>query len=242
MTNTLATGGDASVTIRSLDPALLQFQGSTSQTIQLGGRRRPSRCGSTRRRAASARARVQMTVTLGSETDAFETTLPVIAPAPLETQRRVRRHRRTRDARRLALPAGILPGLGGLHVRLASTALVGLGEGARYLVDYPFGCAEQKASARAGAVARRRSRQRVLDGPASRRPTISARGDVAARRLPQLPVQRRRLRLLARRVRSRQRLPHQLRAARDEGRATASASTADAGRRSDARSTSSSAD
>ena len=32
-------------------------------------------------------------------------------------------------------------------MQLASTALVGLGEGARYLVDYPFGCAEQKASA-----------------------------------------------------------------------------------------------
>ena len=30
---------------------------------------------------------------------------------------------------------------------LSSTALVGLGEGARYLIDYPFGCAEQKSSA-----------------------------------------------------------------------------------------------
>jgi uncharacterized protein YfaS (alpha-2-macroglobulin family) len=29
---------------------------------------------------------------------------------------------------------------------MASTALVGLGEGARYLVDYPYGCAEQKGS------------------------------------------------------------------------------------------------
>ena len=29
---------------------------------------------------------------------------------------------------------------------LASTALVGLGESARYLQDYPYACAEQKAS------------------------------------------------------------------------------------------------
>ena len=29
---------------------------------------------------------------------------------------------------------------------LASTALVGLGEGARYLVEYPYGCAEQRGS------------------------------------------------------------------------------------------------
>jgi alpha-2-macroglobulin len=39
-----------------------------------------------------------------------------------------------------------VPGFGGLHVELSSTALVGLGEGARYLVEYPYGCAEQKAS------------------------------------------------------------------------------------------------
>ena len=35
---------------------------------------------------------------------------------------------------------------GGLRVELASTALVGLGEGARYLVEYPYGCAEQRGS------------------------------------------------------------------------------------------------
>src|SRR5256885_10580186 len=32
------------------------------------------------------------------------------------------------------------------RVELASTALVGLGEGARYLVEYPYGCAEQRGS------------------------------------------------------------------------------------------------
>ena len=39
-----------------------------------------------------------------------------------------------------------MPGFGGLHVELASTAMVGLGEGARYLVEYPYGCAEQRSS------------------------------------------------------------------------------------------------
>ncbi len=39
-----------------------------------------------------------------------------------------------------------MPGLGGLHVELSSTAMVGLGEGARYLVEYPYGCAEQRGS------------------------------------------------------------------------------------------------
>ena len=44
------------------------------------------------------------------------------------------------------LPSGVVPGFGGLHVELASTAMVGLGEGARYLVEYPYGCAEQRSS------------------------------------------------------------------------------------------------
>ena len=44
------------------------------------------------------------------------------------------------------LPTGVVRAFGGLHVDLASTAMVGLGEGARYLVEYPYGCAEQRAS------------------------------------------------------------------------------------------------
>jgi hypothetical protein len=47
---------------------------------------------------------------------------------------------------RLTIPQGVVAGLGGLHVEMSSTAMVGLGEGARYLVEYPYGCAEQKGS------------------------------------------------------------------------------------------------
>jgi hypothetical protein len=46
----------------------------------------------------------------------------------------------------VTIPAGVVPGFGGLHVEVSSTAMVGLAEGARYLVEYPYGCAEQKAS------------------------------------------------------------------------------------------------
>jgi uncharacterized protein YfaS (alpha-2-macroglobulin family) len=46
----------------------------------------------------------------------------------------------------IVMPAGVVPGFGGLNVQLSSTALVGLGEGARYLVEYPYGCAEQQGS------------------------------------------------------------------------------------------------
>jgi hypothetical protein len=51
-----------------------------------------------------------------------------------------------RSVERLAIPSGVLPGLGGLDVDLSTSALVGLGEGVRYLAEYPYGCAEQKAS------------------------------------------------------------------------------------------------
>jgi uncharacterized protein YfaS (alpha-2-macroglobulin family) len=47
---------------------------------------------------------------------------------------------------RLAVPPGVLPHAGGLSVQLSSTAMVGLGESARYLDEYPYDCAEQRAS------------------------------------------------------------------------------------------------
>ena len=51
-----------------------------------------------------------------------------------------------RATEQLALPAGIAPDAGGLTVELASTALVGLGEGARYVVEYPYQFTEARAS------------------------------------------------------------------------------------------------
>jgi uncharacterized protein YfaS (alpha-2-macroglobulin family) len=124
---------------------MLQFAGTPSQTIALGpGGTAPVRFDADARGVGTAR--VQMTVTLGTETDAFETTLGVTAPAPLQTTAAFG-DTDSRTVERLAVPAGIVPGIGGLNVSLSSTALVGLGEGARYLADYPYGCAEQKASA-----------------------------------------------------------------------------------------------
>ena len=145
VTNTLAAGGNATVTIRTLDPNVLQFQGGTSQTIQIGGNgTEPVRFDATAR--AVGTARVQMTVTIGRESDSFEAPLVVSAPAPVETSAAFG-DTTDRTVERLTVPAGVIPGIGGLNVDLSSTALVGLGEGARYLIDYPYGCAEQRTSA-----------------------------------------------------------------------------------------------
>lgn len=145
VTNTLATGGAATVTIKSLDPALLQFDGSSSQTLQLkASSTEPIRFDATAR--GTGVARVQMTVALGSEKDAFETTIPVSAPTLLLTSAASGDATDAASTQPLELPAAVVPGVGGLNVSLGSTALVGLGEGVRYLVDYAFWCAEQKSS------------------------------------------------------------------------------------------------
>ncbi|HET9371320.1 MAG TPA: MG2 domain-containing protein [Vicinamibacterales bacterium] len=145
ITNTLASGGRATVTIKSLDPGVLAFAGSSSQTLDLdGGGTEPVRFDA---EAISAGvARVQMTVKLGGNSDAFEATIPVQAPARAEVVAAFG-DTDSRTSERIALPADVVASTGGLEISFASSALVGLGEGVRYLAEYGYFCAEQKASA-----------------------------------------------------------------------------------------------
>lgn len=147
VTSQLKTEGAAVVTMKSADPATLQLTGVSEQrvTIPAGGSVEVRFDGAAR---AIGRARVQMAVKLGDETDAFEDVIPVEVLSSPET---VAAYGEATDANAVAaetvaLPSGVVPGFGGLRIELASTALVGLGEGARYLVEYPYGCAEQKSS------------------------------------------------------------------------------------------------
>jgi uncharacterized protein YfaS (alpha-2-macroglobulin family) len=126
---------------------MLTFDGAVEQTLPLGAG------GSVEARFAAAakavgRARVRMTARLGSETDAFEEVVPVEILASPETVAAYGQidADATRTAETLAVPGGVVAGFGGLRVEMSSTAMVGLGEGARYLVEYPYGCAEQKGS------------------------------------------------------------------------------------------------
>jgi hypothetical protein len=144
VTNGSATGGDAVITVRSLNGAALRFDLTTTKTVHLApGETAPVRFDGIAQSVAPVR--VQMTVMLGTETDAFETTLPVTIPSRLET---VAAYGDTTSStiEKLMLPAGFVPGVGGLTVTLASTALVGLGESVRYIDEYPYECAEAKAS------------------------------------------------------------------------------------------------
>jgi hypothetical protein len=144
VTNTLRRGGAATVTIESADPARLRIEGAASARVQVAA-------GATVNVPFDAvaiepgLARVRVRVRLNGESDALEIPISIGAVAPWET---VAAHGQTADRSAIPIvaPAGVLPHAGGLRLDLASTALAGLGEGARYLVEYPYGCVEQRAS------------------------------------------------------------------------------------------------
>lgn len=145
LTSTMTQGGEATVSVRSLDPHIVRFEGQTAARVRLAaGGSEAVRFGAVA--VSPGTARIRVSARLNGQSDAFESTLAVVAPARTEVVAAFG-DTDTRAAERLAIPTGIVPSLGGLEVNLSSTALVGLGEGARYLADYPFYCAEQKASA-----------------------------------------------------------------------------------------------
>lgn len=144
VTSQLKDAGSAIVTMRSLDPDVLQIVGDTRRIVQVAAG------GSTEVRfdvvaKNVGRARIQTTVRLGGEGDAFEDSVPVEVTVSPETVA-VYGEAQPDAKQPFVMPTGIVPGVGGLRVEVSSTALVGLHEGARYVVEYPYGCAEQRAS------------------------------------------------------------------------------------------------
>jgi len=137
--------GKATVTIKSLDPPVVEFAQPVSQTIDVAAEGSAEvRFNATAK--AVGNARLQMTVSLNGESDAFEDALPVRILAPTETVAAYG-EAKPNAQETLSVPKDVVPSAGGLHVELASTAMVGLAEGASYLIDYPYGCAEQRSSA-----------------------------------------------------------------------------------------------
>ena len=140
----LRRAGKAKVSIESLDPRVLAFQGATTRTVDV-----PANGNLEVRFDAEAKsignARVRMRLTMGRESDGFEDVIPVrvlVSPETVAASGQAN----PRAEETLRIPAGVVPGFGGLRVDLASTRLVGLGEGFQHLVEYPYGCAEQRAS------------------------------------------------------------------------------------------------
>jgi len=140
----LAKPGKATVTIKSLDPAIVDFTGGQTILSVQPGESPEARFNAVAK--AVGTARIQMSVTLNGESDAFEDVLPVRVLTPAETVAAYGEAKPT-SKQTLEIPKDVAPTAGGLHIELASTAMVGLAGGAQYLVEYPYGCAEQRSSA-----------------------------------------------------------------------------------------------
>ena len=137
--------GKATVTIKSLDPSVVEFGQTMTSTIDVAAEGTAEVRFNAEAKAVGS-ARIQMTVSLNGEKDAFEDSLPVRILAPTETVAAYG-EAKPNAKETLVVPKDVVPSAGGLHVELASTAMVGLAEGASYLVTYPYGCAEQRSSA-----------------------------------------------------------------------------------------------
>ncbi len=90
-------------------------------------------------------AKVRFRVRLGAESDAGGVALTIWCPATTEAFATYGTTT-TAIAQPIAAPKEVWPGFGGLSIALASTALTGLQDAARYLMEYPYGCAEQVSS------------------------------------------------------------------------------------------------
>ncbi|MBV9496007.1 MAG: Ig-like domain-containing protein [Acidobacteria bacterium] len=136
--------GTATVTIKSLDPSLLELTGETTSKADVasGG---ATEVRFNAKAKAVGNARLQMTVTMSGESDAFEDVIPIRVFVTPETYAAYG-DTQTTAKETVEIPNGTVPNFGGIHIETASTAMVGLSEGAQYLVDYPYGCAEQRSS------------------------------------------------------------------------------------------------
>ena len=148
VTSQLKAKGTAIVTMQSLDPGVLEVTGRREEDGADRRRRRGRGAVRRARRRAIGTARVQMTVAARQRERRVRGAVPVEVLVSPETVAAYGADEGRGRSETLELPAGVVPGLRRPALELASTALVGLGEGARYLVEYPYGCAEQRSSRR----------------------------------------------------------------------------------------------
>lgn len=92
------------------------------------------------------RARFQLATSSGDKADASEVDLPVWTPATTEAFATYGVLDKGAVAQTVTMPSGVVPEFGGLEITTSSTALQALTDAVLYLVNYPYDCAEQRAS------------------------------------------------------------------------------------------------
>ena len=90
-------------------------------------------------------AKFRFSVQLGQETDAVESVLPVWLPPSAESFATYGTST-TNVAQPIEVPKDAMAGFGGLAITIGASAMNGLQDAARYLIEYPYGCAEQVSS------------------------------------------------------------------------------------------------
>jgi uncharacterized protein YfaS (alpha-2-macroglobulin family) len=84
------------------------------------------------------------------ESDAVQISVPVLLTHRLETVAAagqvIASSGGAQEVEQIVPPLSVVPDQGGLEINTASSALVGLQNGVDYLVEYPYGCLEQRSS------------------------------------------------------------------------------------------------
>ena len=141
VTNRTGKAGSASITLRS-DGFAAAAARPIDVTLAAGETRRVAFQGTA---GELAEASFTFDAGLGTERDALILPIPV-HPVAVRTVVGTSGSTERTATERLRWPASRIPGRGGLDVRIASTALVGLDGAVRSLFEYPYGCLEQQTS------------------------------------------------------------------------------------------------
>ncbi len=206
VTSQLAEGGSAVVTMRSLDPSVLEIRGATSQTIQIG----PNGSAEVRFSAVArgiGPARVQMSARLARRDRCVRGSAPGGDPRVAGNRRGLRRGAAHRQKKRSPCLPVSCPGLADCTSSCRRRPWSVSAKARAIWSNIPYGCAEQQAS-RAFALILASDLGDAFHLPGIDPKNLRTHLADDASRAREVPVSERRLRVLAGRVLLDVALPH----------------------------------
>ncbi len=140
------TAGDSTVTVAlALEGTAIAVEGEATRAVFVPAGASVEttwKC----RATGLGKAEFRFAARAGAESDGLAWTVPVGAPEHLERAATSGVVEDKPVVEAVARPTDAAPGTGAFEVSFSPTALAGLGEGARYLLEYPYGCLEQRLS------------------------------------------------------------------------------------------------